>query len=71
LHTPVDGYAAGWGVSDGADGRRLAHDGSNTMWLARIVLYPDANEALLIVCNAAGPAADAAVDDVTEALRAR
>lgn len=51
LHTPFPNtnYALGWGVYNGA----LIHSGSNTFWLAHIIIVPAANLALFIVTNAA------------------
>ena len=57
LHEPLPGgggtrYAMGWIVIE-RDGRTLlAHEGSNTMWYAAIVLDPARDEARLAVCNA-------------------
>ena len=53
LHTPPEGgsYAMGWNVSD--DGR-LGHSGSNTLWFARMAVWPETNRALFLVVNAGG-----------------
>ena len=61
LHEPLPGddakYALGWAVVE-RDGRTLlAHEGSNTMWYAAIVLDPSRDEARLAVCNAPDAAA--------------
>lgn len=49
LPGPADGYAGGWGaLPDGT----LSHDGSNTLWYARINLDPSAGRGELIVTNA-------------------
>ena len=54
LHTPVtDRYALGWGVGKNSEGKvvRLAHDGSNTMWYARVVIDLRKNSGICIVAN--------------------
>lgn len=49
LPTPADGYAGGWGaLSNGT----LSHDGSNTLWYARINLNPATGRGELMVTNA-------------------
>ena len=74
LHTPVDGsnYALGW-ISDNG---RLHHNGSNTMWLAQMLLSTDKNTALYVVVNAAdlsrsNSVAQAAVSDLLNELAQR
>ena len=47
----------------------LAHDGSNTMWYARVMLVPERDRGYLFVANAAHNGDDAA-DDVIAALAA-
>jgi hypothetical protein len=42
-------YALGWSISDSA----ISHNGSNTIWLANIKIFPGKNTALFIVTNAA------------------
>lgn len=54
LHTPVtDRYALGWGVSknNNSDVVRLTHDGSNTMWYARVTIDLRKNTGICIVAN--------------------
>jgi len=54
LHTPVtDRYALGWGVRKSDEGKiiRLAHDGSNTMWYARVVIDLRKNTGICLVAN--------------------
>ena len=72
LHTPKKGqsYALGWGVSQvpQAGGTVLAHDGSNTMWYARVKILPTRNIAVLVTCNAADPGAQKAVAAASNAL---
>jgi CubicO group peptidase (beta-lactamase class C family) len=71
LHTSLgDGYALGWLTGTSPQGRYLAHDGSNTLWYARIVVLLDADRVLLVATNAGSTAASAAVDDATELLLA-
>jgi D-alanyl-D-alanine carboxypeptidase len=71
LHTPWPGgdYALGWGAH-GSEGV-LSHDGSNTMFLARVWLLPARNVAFLVATNAAGDEAVSAVDRTIFYLRAR
>jgi D-alanyl-D-alanine carboxypeptidase len=49
LHQPAPGadYALGWRVEDGC----LAHNGSNTLWFARMVICPDRKAAGFVVVN--------------------
>ena len=67
MHTPVfpeDAYAHGWALgSDPLVGDFLAHDGSNTLWLAVIMLLPDEDLALLTAANAATQATGVAIND--------
>ena len=57
LHTPPfpsDGYALGWiRGTDPLVGNYLAHDGSNTRWLAVVFLLPDEDRLLMVAANAA------------------
>ena len=65
LFEVVDGgdYVSGWAVLPGADaGVVYTHDGSNLHWLARIVLVPSLDRALLIAANAADGTTSAAFD---------
>ncbi len=47
-----DGYALGWGVSGDGDDRRSAHSGSNTRWLALILVWPNRDVAVVAAMNA-------------------
>ncbi|WP_417478890.1 serine hydrolase domain-containing protein [Maricaulis maris] len=49
LHTPPFGehYAMGWAI----DGPRLIHNGSNTLWLVQMTIWPDRNRAVIIGAN--------------------
>lgn len=55
LHTPPAGgdYADGWIVADRpwANGAALAHNGSNTMWMASMWVAPGIDRAFLAVTN--------------------
>ena len=61
LTTPPEGqppaYAAGWGVGQrpwagqGGPGPTLAHDGSNTMWYASVLLAPERGLGFVAVSN--------------------
>lgn len=63
-------YALGWGHSerDWAGGVRLAHDGSNTLWYAVVLLAPRRDRAILVVCNSGSSAAEEAVDETAKVL---
>jgi CubicO group peptidase (beta-lactamase class C family) len=75
LHTPpvpADGYALGWALgSDPLVGNYVAHDGSNTLWLAVIMLLPDEGYTLLVAANAATEATSTAVNDALIELAGR
>lgn len=54
LHTPVtDRYALGWGVAKDNEGKvvRLAHDGSNTMWHARVTIDLRESKGICLAAN--------------------
>lgn len=54
LHTPVtDRYALGWGVAKNSESKvvRLAHDGSNTMWHARVTIDLREKTGICITAN--------------------
>jgi CubicO group peptidase (beta-lactamase class C family) len=46
-------YGWGWGIFPNPGDKVLSHDGSNTLWYARAVVYMDRGYALLGVANAA------------------
>lgn len=70
--TEVDGpvaYALGWlVVTDEAGRTMLTHDGSNTANYATISVFPASHHAVLVACNAGGPAAQAAAQQTRKAL---
>jgi CubicO group peptidase (beta-lactamase class C family) len=78
LHAPFDGaidksgmkYAMGWLVLELPlrRGTILAHDGSNKMWYASILLFLADNRAILIVTNQGGDDATKACGEVGAAL---
>jgi D-alanyl-D-alanine carboxypeptidase len=71
LTTPATGadYALGWGVVEHATaGRILTHAGSNTMWLAQIVVIPDRQAAVFATSNSASPQTDDAIRTISGAL---
>jgi CubicO group peptidase (beta-lactamase class C family) len=71
LHTPPpgEGYAYGWGINQSAQrGRVLAHSGSNTMWIARVRLFPDRDGGILFAQNCGGKEAGEAADAAEKAL---
>lgn len=54
LHAPPPGstYAMGWIVNDlGERGVLLSHDGSNTLWYARVILIPKQDVMILVALN--------------------
>ena len=84
LHRPAVGpgqpYACGWGVAEmpwaegtGPDARGLilAHDGSNTFWYCAVLLAPERDWAVLVVCNQGGTHGQAACHAATTQLRQR
>jgi CubicO group peptidase (beta-lactamase class C family) len=68
LHTPGKGfdYSGGWIVHD-KDGV-LAHDGSNTLWYARIQIHPKDNVAFLVATNRGDDEATDAMGDAVKVL---
>ncbi len=66
LHRPRgNGYALGWIVHESG---RLQHAGSNTLWLARIVVWPDRRAAAIVTNDGRIDRTMPAIDRVTEAL---
>lgn len=62
-------YALGWAIYDDPKwGRMYQHAGSNTMWLAQIIVLPEHDVALLVATNEAGVAADLAVRETTKTI---
>lgn len=62
-------YAMGWAIYDDPKwGTMLQHAGSNTMWLAQVIVLPEHDVALLVTTNEAGIAADLAVRETTKAI---
>lgn len=62
-------YALGWGIGRDAEGGTLyLHAGSNTMWLSQVVLAPEPGAVIIINTNQTGPAADAAIRELTGTL---
>jgi len=77
LHTAFSGtgYALGWGVDQRtwANGRVLAHSGSNTLWFAVAWIAPERNMAMAAVVNAGGlndgaEAVETAADQAIQAM---
>jgi CubicO group peptidase (beta-lactamase class C family) len=59
-------YVAGWTRLD-RDGQSMyVHDGSNTLWYARIVLAPQRGEGLLMASNTGQQGAVDAMDELTQ-----
>lgn len=75
LLTPPEGedYAFGWGVYEDAEhGLIYSHSGSNTMWLAQVMVLPEKNTVILATTNtpmeAASPAIRRAVKAAADSL---
>lgn len=81
VHTPVrdnpppgtpstGGYGLGWGIVtfDWADGPLLTHNGSNSMNLAKIVIDPVQDLAIVVTTNFPGAKANAATGEVMQHL---
>lgn len=69
--TPSQGeYGFGWGIVkfDWAKTPLLAHNGSNSMNLAKILVDPKADRAVVVVTNFPGPYAEAATAEVQQHL---
>jgi hypothetical protein len=64
------GYALGWSVAERswADGKTLAHTGSNTLWYAVVWLAPERNAALLAATNCGSDRGFQAVDAAVGAM---
>ena len=75
LHAPLAGknYGMGWGVdsSNAQIGAVLEHTGSNTNWLAQVGLIPALEFGVLVVTNAGGAKAQAAVDAMGDLIAQR
>jgi CubicO group peptidase (beta-lactamase class C family) len=73
LHTPVAGYALGWGALMGPGGVPvvLAHTGSNGLWLADIRIDARSDAVVLIAMNAADPEAHKALDEIKKRILKR
>ncbi len=71
LHTPVSpDYALGWGVTMSAGKPvELRHDGSNTLWYARIILDLNNRKGSLVVANSADENAQKWINRVTHACK--
>ena len=72
----LEGYAYGWVVAEepelAGNGGILWHNGSNTMWYALMLLFPEAQTAFLLASNDGDmESADAAMRAVAKGLAAR
>jgi len=66
LQTPVaENYALGWGTALNSDGslKSLTHEGSNGVWFAGIVIYPEKRTIILATTNFGGAVAQKSVED--------
>jgi CubicO group peptidase (beta-lactamase class C family) len=66
-------YAYGWAIldADWAKGKVLAHDGSNGLWYAVIVIAPAADIAFLVATNAGDETAEKACREARRMMRER
>jgi CubicO group peptidase (beta-lactamase class C family) len=64
-----DGYALGWGVTGEGDDRRSMHSGSNTRWLALMLIWPSRDLGVVAAMNAL-PDADPPVDVIARLVEA-
>lgn len=75
LHTAIDnGSALGWGFipfEAWAQGPVLTHGGSNLRWFAIVRLAPELDAGALIVVNAGGGRAEAAIDSLDDLILER
>lgn len=75
LHTAVDnGSAPGWGVRSfeaWANGRVLSHAGSNLRWYAVVRIAAELDAGVLMVVNAGGGRAEAAIDSLGDLVLER
>ena len=75
LQTPWPGgdYAMGWGVADRpwARGRVLAHEGSNTFFLATVVIAPQQDRIYMVTTNVFSEDAQDAEGELVKALAAK
>lgn len=62
---PYD-YVAGWGRLEEGGQTIFTHDGSNTLWYARVVVAVERGEALLLASNTGEATAVRAMDELTE-----
>ncbi|MDA7881168.1 beta-lactamase family protein [Akkermansiaceae bacterium] len=72
LHTPVTNqYALGWGVAKNSEGKvvRLAHDGSNTMWHARVIIDLRKKTGICLVANVKSGASSEWFGKITDAAK--
>lgn len=58
IHTPVEGYAFGWGVGDDAVvGRYSSHNGTIGTYYSITIMLPASNRAVAVSCNCHSAAA--------------
>jgi hypothetical protein len=70
LHEPVDGYARGWLVQDGAGGRRSSHEGSaGTFYAVAIIDHGRQVGAAVLANSGSAGAARGARQAAEELLR--
>ncbi len=70
LVEPTGEYAAGWVVLERgwAEGKALAHSGSNTMWFSTVWVAPKLNRAFLVAINSSDAASALICDEVISEL---
>lgn len=71
MHTPVDGYAFGWGVADVPKyGQVSFHNGTAGTYFAVNVLVPSKNRAVAVMCNCHSDDAEAKLGEFANTLAA-
>lgn len=69
LHTPVEGYALGWGVEDhAATGRISVHAGSVGTYYGMTIVMPERNRAVAVFCNCYSESAAAHIGQLVKVL---
>jgi CubicO group peptidase (beta-lactamase class C family) len=70
LHTPIDGYAAGWVIDEKREPTRHWHNGSAGTFFTLMVIIPERNLGAVAVCNSGeGEAACAEIIETALGLK--
>ncbi|GAB2868912.1 hypothetical protein GCM10027277_42500 [Pseudoduganella ginsengisoli] len=71
MHTPVDGYAFGWGISDVPKyGTVSYHTGTAGTYFTASLLVPSQNRAVAVMCNCESADAEAKISEFANTLAA-